>query len=48
MLKRFDNGKLENTDGKRAKDIKFAGIEDKLISYTKLRAKKYKQEKCGT
>ena len=43
ILKKFDNGKLENTDGKRAKDGKFADIEDKLISYIKLRANKHKQ-----
>ena len=48
MLKTFDNGKLENTYGRRAKDRKFSEIEDKLISYIKLIAKKYKQEKCGT
>ena len=41
----FDNGDLENTNGKRAKNRKFADIEDKLSSYTKLRARKYKQEK---
>ena len=48
MLKEFDNDKLENTDGKRAKYRKFTDIEDKLISYIKLRAKKYKQDKCVT
>ena len=37
MLKRFDNGKLENIDGKTAKDMSFDDIEDNLISYIKLR-----------
>ena len=45
MLKKFDNRKLGNTDGKRAKYRNFSGIKDKLIRYIKVRAKKYKQEK---
>ena len=48
MLKKFDNGKLENIDVKRAKYRKFAEIKDKIISYMKLRPKEYKQDKCGT
>ena len=40
--------KVENRDGKRTKDIKFSEIEDKLISYAKLRANNYKRDKCGT
>ena len=48
MLKRFDNGILENTYGKRYKDRNFSDIKDKPIKYTKIRAKNYKQEKCGT
>ena len=48
MIKKFDNGKLKKIDGKRAKDRKFPDIEDKLISYNKLRTKNYKQDKCIT
>ena len=48
MLNVFDNGELENTDGKRAKYIKFTDIKDKIIGYIKLRAKRHKQEKCDT
>ena len=48
MLNVFDNGELENTDGKRAKYIKFTDIKDKLIGYIKLREKKHKQDKRGT
>ena len=48
MLIFFDNGKLENKDGKRTKKRKFSYIKDKLISHTKLRSKNYTQDKCGT
>ena len=48
MLKKFDNWKLENRDGKRPKDRGCSDIKDKLFSCTKIRAKKHKQEKCGT
>ena len=44
----FESGKVENIDVNRAKDRKFSDIEDKIISYIKLRSDKYKQEKCGT
>ena len=37
MLKKFDNGKLENIYGKRAKDRKFSDIKDKVIICIKLR-----------
>ena len=40
MTKNLDNGKLENTDEKRAKNRKFSDIEEKIISYIKLIAKK--------
>ena len=39
MLKKFDNGKLEEPDGNITKDRKFSKIKDKLISYIKLREK---------
>ena len=48
MQKKFENGKLENTYGDKTKDRKFADIEDKIISYIRLRSKKYKQDKCDT
>ena len=48
MLKQFDNRKLEDTDGKRSKDRNFYEIKEKIISYIKLIANKYKQEKSGT
>ena len=48
MLKKFDNEKQENIDVKRAKYRKFSDIKDKITSYIKLRAKKYKQDKSGT
>ena len=48
MINVLDNGKLENTDGKKAKYRKFSDIKDKIISYIKLTANKYKQDKYAT
>ena len=39
---KIDNGKIKGTYGKKDKHRKFADIKEKHITYTKLRANKYK------
>lgn len=48
-LKRFNEGKLENLQGRRrCRKRSYVDVEGKLVQYLKLRQEKYKLDKIGT